>query len=83
MGIWRFAGAFAVVKRQGECGSKTAEMHVSQPMNIGVCYGLGAVDISLFSSCRLFQNVQSQFISRSPPKKMAFLSYMLFTAFVA
>jgi hypothetical protein len=37
MGIWRFAGAFAVVKRQGECGSKTAGMHVSQPMNIGVC----------------------------------------------
>ena len=37
MGIWRFAGAFAVVKRQGECGRKTAEMHVSQPMNIGVC----------------------------------------------
>ena len=34
MGIWRFAGAFAVVKRQGECGSKTAGMHVSQPMNI-------------------------------------------------
>jgi hypothetical protein len=32
-----FAGAFAVVKRQGECGSKTAGMHVSQPMNIGVC----------------------------------------------
>ena len=40
MGIWRFAGAFAVVKRQGECGSKTAGMHVSQPMNIGVCYAL-------------------------------------------
>jgi hypothetical protein len=37
MGIWRFAGAFAVVKRQNECGSKTAGMHVSQPMNIGVC----------------------------------------------
>ena len=37
MGIWRFAGAFAVVKRQGECGSKTAGMHVSQPMDIGVC----------------------------------------------
>ena len=37
MGIWRFAGAFAVVKRQSECGSKTAGMHVSQPMNIGVC----------------------------------------------
>ena len=41
-GHWRFAGAFAVVKRQSECGSKTAEMHVSQPMDIGVCYGLGA-----------------------------------------
>jgi len=33
-GHWRFAGAFAVVKRQSECGSKTAGMHVSQPMNI-------------------------------------------------
>ena len=22
MGIWQFAGAFVVVKRQGECGSK-------------------------------------------------------------
>jgi len=40
MGILRFAGAFAVVKRQSECGSKTAEMHclprlngVSLPMN--------------------------------------------------
>jgi len=41
MGIWRFAGAFAVVKRQGECGSKTAGMHFSQPMNIGVCYAFG------------------------------------------
>jgi len=37
MGIWRFAGAFAVVERQSECGSKTAGMHVSQPMDIGVC----------------------------------------------
>jgi hypothetical protein len=37
MGIWRFAGAFAVVKRQSECGSKTAGMHVSQPVTIGVC----------------------------------------------
>ena len=41
MGIWRFAGAFAVVKRQSECGSKTAGMHVSQPMNKSMCYGLG------------------------------------------
>ena len=32
MGIWRFAGAFAVGERQGECGSKTAGMHVNQPM---------------------------------------------------
>ena len=32
MGIWRFAGAFTVAQRQGECGSKTAGMHVSQPM---------------------------------------------------
>ena len=39
MGIWRFAGAFAVVERQSECGSKTAGMHVSQPVPIGVCYG--------------------------------------------
>ncbi|MEI8274320.1 MAG: hypothetical protein WCG08_17035, partial [Paludibacter sp.] len=37
MGIWRFAGAFAVVERQSECGSKTAEMHFNQPMRIGVC----------------------------------------------
>jgi len=37
MGIWRFAGVFAVVERQSECGSKDREMHVSQPMNIGVC----------------------------------------------
>ena len=28
----RFAGAFAVVERQGECGSKTCQLHVSQPM---------------------------------------------------
>jgi len=34
MGIWRFAGAFAVVERQSECGSKDRGMHVSQPMNI-------------------------------------------------
>jgi hypothetical protein len=45
MGIWRFAGAFAVVKRQSECGSKTAGMHFSQPVPIervlcGVIYFL-------------------------------------------
>jgi len=32
-----FSGAFAVVERQGECGSKTAGMHVSQPMGKSVC----------------------------------------------
>jgi len=36
-GHLRFAGAFAVVERQSECGSKTAGMHVSQPVPIGVC----------------------------------------------
>jgi len=36
MDIWRFAGAFAVVKRQSECGSKTAGMRVSQAMDIRV-----------------------------------------------
>ncbi|ADQ78473.1 hypothetical protein Palpr_0311 [Paludibacter propionicigenes WB4] len=51
MGIWRFAKAFAVVERQSELKiseanaglpvasrSKTAGMHVSQPMNKSVCY---------------------------------------------
>ena len=33
MAIWRFGRAFAVVERQSTCGSKTAEMQVSQPMN--------------------------------------------------
>jgi len=31
------AVVFAVMKRQSECGSKAAGMHVSQPMNIGMC----------------------------------------------
>jgi len=30
-------GSFTVAMRQGECGSKTAGMHVSQPVPIGVC----------------------------------------------
>jgi len=33
---WRFAGVFAVLKRQSECGNKTAGILVSQPMNICV-----------------------------------------------
>ena len=61
MGIWRFAGAFAVVKRQSECGSKTAGMHVSQPMPIGVCYGFVA---SFFPVVFLFSclNAESMFV---------------------
>jgi len=30
MGIWRFVGAFAVVERQSECGSKTC-LNARQP----------------------------------------------------
>ena len=41
MGILLFEGAFAIVERQGECGSKTAGMHVSQPVPKGVNYALG------------------------------------------
>ena len=36
-GHWRFAGEFPVVKRQGKCGRKTCKVHISQPVNIGVC----------------------------------------------
>jgi len=32
MGIWRFAGVFAVVERQSECGSKTCR-NARQPAN--------------------------------------------------
>jgi len=32
MGIWRFAGAFAVVERQSECGSKKLQI-AHQPAN--------------------------------------------------
>jgi hypothetical protein len=32
MGIWRFAGAFAVVERQSECGSKNL-LNARQPAN--------------------------------------------------
>jgi len=37
MGIWRFAGAFTVVFRQIESGSKTTGMHFSRQLPIGVC----------------------------------------------
>ena len=57
MGIWRVAGAFAVVKRQGECGSKTAGMHVSQPVTIGMCYGLGVLLSIFYISIKI--NIQS------------------------
>ena len=38
MRILRFAGVFTVALRQGECGRKTSEMHVSQQVCIGVCW---------------------------------------------
>ncbi len=57
MGIWRFAGAFAVVERQGEYGSKTAGMHVSQPMHLGACYGLGFYFILSFSTFMYLINI--------------------------
>ena len=40
-------GSITVAQRQGECGSKTAGMHVSQPMNIGVCYAVGFSNLHL------------------------------------
>ncbi len=38
MGILRFTGAFAVVERQGECGSKTTGMHGFGYCRLGVCW---------------------------------------------
>ena len=40
MGILRFAGASLSPKRQSESGSKTLGMHVSQQVNIDVCYAV-------------------------------------------
>jgi hypothetical protein len=37
-GHWRFAGVFAVAQRQSECGRNTCKVHVSQPVNIDVCW---------------------------------------------
>ena len=48
-GHGRFAGVFAVAQRQSECGRKTRKVHVSQPVDIGVCYGFGVLSFSLFS----------------------------------
>jgi len=39
-GHGRFAGVFAVAQRQSECGRKTRKVHISQPVNIGVCYAV-------------------------------------------
>ena len=67
-GHGRFAGVFAVVKRQSECGSKTAGMHVSQPMNIGVCYGqLFCFVYNSFSSCFVVDslNTVAQYLAQS------------------
>ena len=40
-GLGRAAGEFPVVKRQGKCGRKDCQKHISRPKRIGVCYGLG------------------------------------------
>ncbi len=53
MRILRFAGVFTVALRQGECGRKTSEMHVSQQVCIGVCWQLAVQ--SLYSR-HLFQS---------------------------
>ena len=39
-GLGRAAGEFPVVKRQGKCGRKDCQKHISRPKRIGVCYGL-------------------------------------------
>ena len=37
MRIWRFAGAFTVAKRQGECGSKDTKLSIISQVRIDVC----------------------------------------------
>ena len=49
-GHGRFAGVFAVAQRQSECGRKTRKVHVSQPVNIGVCYAV----VVLSFNCLIF-----------------------------
>ena len=36
-GLGRAAGEFPVVKRQGKCGRKDCQKHISRPKRIGVC----------------------------------------------
>ncbi len=52
-GHGRFAGEFPVVQRQGKCGRKTRKVHISQPMDIGVCYGLGIYLFVKESICKV------------------------------
>jgi hypothetical protein len=40
MGIGGLRADFLSWNDKRKCGRKDCEMHVSQPMNIGVCYGL-------------------------------------------
>jgi hypothetical protein len=56
MGIWRFAGAFAVVERQSECGSKDRR-NARQPANAHRRV-LGAGDLIFNLSINKF-NLQS------------------------
>ena len=61
MGIWRFVGAFAVVGRQSECGSKTSKLHVREPMDIE-CVGSSK---AFHFNCFVFINEYD--ISLKPP----------------
>ena len=54
-GHGRFAGVFAVAQRQSECGRKTRKVHISQPVNIGVCYAV-VVWFSFKRVCLLFSH---------------------------
>ncbi len=62
MGIWRFAGAFAVAKRQSECGSKNLQNALQPPLPIGGCYGLGDYQI-IFVSFRYNSSKIGSYIS--------------------
>ena len=44
---------------QGECGSKTAGMHVSPPMDIGVRYGVVILSFSEFSFNSIFNSFKN------------------------
>lgn len=61
MGIWRFAGAFAVAQRRSECGSKNLLNARQPPMRIGVCYVLAFIFL-------FYQRFQERRIQYSVPR---------------